>query len=163
MSKKRFSSFPIIEIFGTTFALLVVLFVVVNILTENELQARLSKTLEEGSYKISWENNASGYIVIAFPHKLFIVEKSTNVEANAICSAGSSFVKYSQDIYADKKKQIVFAIVENGVHTMKRARDCMRKTFPNKAISIAWIVANEELLKSVNIGQLPSYIKNAVK
>jgi uncharacterized SAM-binding protein YcdF (DUF218 family) len=163
MAKKRFSDFPMIEIFGTTFALLVVLFIIINILSETELQARLERTLEEGSYKISWDNNASGYIVIALPTKLLLVERSKTVPAQQLCAKNSEFVNYARYIYANKQKQIVFAIVEKGTHTMKLARDCMREIFPNKAISIAWIIANDELLKSVNINQLPGYIKTAIQ
>jgi hemerythrin-like domain-containing protein len=161
--REKFSNFPIIEVFGTTFALLVVLFIVLNIFTERDLQSRLEKTVEEGEYKISWENNSSGYIVITFEDNLFITENSKQVPVNDICKKDSAFIKYAKNIYSDKKKQIVFAIVENGTRTMKEARDCIREIFPKKAVSIAWIIANEELLKSVSIEQIPEYIKEAIK
>lgn len=161
--KHRYSNFSIVEVFGGTFALLVVLFVILNIITEAQLQQRLEKTVEEGEYKISWENNSEGYIIITFPEYLFIVEQSKKVAKANICKPNSAFVKYAQDIYTTTSQQIIFAIVENSTHTMKMGRDCMRQIFPNKRLSIAWIIANQELLKSVAIDQLPAYIKKAIE
>lgn len=162
--KNRFSNFSIIEVFGGTFAFLVVLFVILNIVTETELQKRLEKTVEEGSYKISWENQSEGYIVIAFPSYLFIVEHQQKVELRDICSPQSNFIKYFRAIYnTQSNKQLIFAIVEDATKSMRAGRDCMRKIMPNKQLSIAWIIANQELLKSVSINQLPAYIKKAIQ
>lgn len=161
--KIHFSSFSIIEVFGSTFALLVVLFVILNIMTESQLQQRLEKTITEGSYKISWQNKSEGYIVIAFFDYLFIVEQAKKIAKADICKPNSAFINYAKKIYGNKKKQIVFALVEGSVHTMRLGRDCMRQIFPKKALLIAWIIANEELLKSVAIDQLPAYIKAVIK
>lgn len=161
--KKHFSNFAIIEVFGSTFALLVVLFLILNIITETQLQQRLEKTIEEGSYKISWENKGEGYVVIAFPDYLFVVEQAQKIEKADICAHNSAFIDYAKQVYADKKKQIVFAIVEGATRTMRLGRDCMRRIFPKKRLLIAWIIANQELLKSVSINQLPNYIKKAIQ
>lgn len=161
--KKHFSNFSIVEVFGGTFALLVVLFIILNIISEAQQQQRLERTIEQGSYKISWQNNSEGYIVIAFTDHLFIVEQAKKIPKANICSPNSAFVDYIRQIYNNNKKQIVFAIVEGATHTMRLGRDCMRKTLANKQLSIAWIIANQELLKSVNINQLPAYIKKAVQ
>ena len=163
IKKHRFSNFSIIEVFGTTFALLVVLFVILNITSEAQLQQRLAKTIEEGSYKISWDNNAEGYIVIAFAKHLFIVEQAKKIPRADICAANSNFVKYARDVYSSKNKQIIFAIVEDATYSMRLGRDCLRSIFPNKRLSIAWIIANQELLKSVSVNQLPAYLKKAMQ
>ncbi|KAF3981092.1 MAG: hypothetical protein HFP81_08415 [Methylococcales symbiont of Hymedesmia sp. n. MRB-2018] len=160
---KHFSNFSIIEVFGGTFALLVVLFVILNIFSEAQIQQRLAQTIEEGEYKISWEKGNEGYIVIAFPSYMLIVQQQKKVDLANICASNSAFVNYARQIYADKKKQIVFAIVENATLTMRAGRDCMRQIFPKKPLSIAWIIANNELLKSVSIDNFPAYIKQTIK
>jgi hypothetical protein len=163
-SKKHiFSSFSIVEVFGGTFALLVVLFVVLNLISEAKLQQRLAKTIEQGSYKISWENEGEGYVIIAFNEHLFIVEQGKKVAQADICNPDGAFVPYVKNIYQSQKKQLIFAIVESGTLSMRLGRDCMRKILPNKYLSIAWIIANQELLKSVSINQFPAYIKKAIQ
>jgi hypothetical protein len=162
--KKRIgSSLSIIEVFGSAFALLIVIFLILNMLSEAKIQKRLENSIEEGSYKISWQNKGEGFIVIAFPEKLLIIEKAKNVNTNQLCEANSPFVKYAKEKYKSQKKQIIFAIVQGGVATMKVARDCLMTTFPKKAISVGWIIANDELLKAVSIDQIPAHIKKAIQ
>lgn len=161
--KRSGDSLSIIEVFGSAFALLIVIFLILNMLSEAEIQKRLENSIEEGSYKISWQNKGEGFIVIAFPKKLLIIEQAKMVETQHLCEANSAFVTYAKSKYKSNKKQIIFAIVEGGVATMKSARDCLMTTFPNKAVSVGWIIANDELLKAVSIDQIPAHIKKAIK
>jgi len=161
--KNNTESLSIVEVFGAAFALLIVIFLILNMMNEAQIQQRLENSIEEGSYKISWGNKGEGFVVIAFPQKLLIIEKAKYINKKQLCDNNSTFVNYAKKLYKSKKKQMIFAIVEGGVGTMKTARDCLMQTFKNKPISVGWIIANEELLKSVSINQIPGYIKKAIQ
>ena len=60
------------------------------------------------------------------------------------------------------KTQIIFAITEGGVGTMKAARDCLMRMWPNRRISIGWIVANDDFLQAVRLQDLPSRIQRSL-
>ena len=66
-------------------------------------------------------------------------------------------------VYRADRQQIVFAILEGGVPTMAAARNCIRSVLPGRELTIGWIVANNELLKSVSLDDIPAYIRQAVE
>ena len=154
---------PMIEIFGGIFALLLVLFLLINLLSQAALIERLETTSDEGLYKIGWGASGSGYVIITFPGELRIVETNEIIVRGKICQPESPFVRYAQEIYNAKKKQIIFTLLENSVGTMAEARNCMLKIMPNRLLNIGWIIANQELLKSVSLDDIPAYIKKAVQ
>lgn len=154
---------PMVEIFGGIFALLLVLFIIVNLMSEATLLERLESSADQGLYKISWQTNGEGFTVIAFPNELRIIETGVVISSNQLCALESPFVKYVQKIYQKNNQQLIFAVLEQGVKTMALARDCIIQTLPNQKISIGWIIANNELLKSVALQDIPPHIKKVVQ
>ena len=163
--KKHFDNIntPIVEIFGGAFALLLILFLIINTIVDTEINAMLDDAVEEAAFKVSWESGAEGFVVISFADRLHILETNTSVTKDKICSPNSKFIKYVQDIYRHRNKQIIFAITEGGVSTMAMARNCMMANFPSKPMLIAWIIANKELLKVIDLQDIPAQIKQSVK
>ena len=151
-----------VEIFGGVFALLLVLFVLINLFSQASLQERLSDINEGGSYKVSWGAHGSGYTVVSFPSEIRIVETGENVKYDNICAPNSPFVSYVKKVYSKPKQQLIFTIVEGSVTTMARARNCIREILPNRQTTIGWIIADRELLKSVNLNDIPPYIKQVI-
>ena len=151
-----------VEIFGGVFALLLVLFVLVNLFSQASLQERLSDINEGGAYKVSWGPQGSGYTVVSFPSELRIVETGENVKYDDICAANSPFVSYVQKVYSKPRQQLIFTIVQDSVATMAKARNCIRQLLPNRRTTIGWIIADRELLKSVNLDDIPPYIKEVI-
>ena len=159
----RESNAPMVEIFGGVFALLLVLFMIITLLSQASLMERLEATNDEGLYKIGWGADSSGYIIITFPSELRIIETRDVVNRGEICDPRSAFVKYASKVYQATRDQIIFAIVDDGVATMAEARNCMLKIMPDRPLHIGWIIANNELLKSVSLDDIPPYIENVVK
>ena len=157
------NSAPMVEIFGGVFALLLVLYLLMNLLSQAALFERLESAREEGLYRVGWDAGGSGFVVLAFPDELRIVETGAVVGADDICAPGGEFVDYVRRIYRADRQQIVFAILEGGVPTMARARNCIRSVLPGRELTIGWIVANNELLKSVSLNDIPAYIQQAVE
>ena len=60
------------------------------------------------------------------------------------------------------QQQVIFAVTENGVGTTAVARDCLREYFPQRTVSIGWIIANRDLLSSVRLQDLPARIKRSI-
>lgn len=154
---------PMVEIFGGVFALLLVLFLIINILSQASLLERIENTSDEGLYRIGWGAAGSGYVVITFPDELRIIETREAVAQSDICKPKSAFVRYARKVYAAQKKQLIFTILEDSLPTMAAARNCMLKIMPNRALHIGWIIADNELLKSVSLDDIPAYIKKAVQ
>ena len=152
-----------VEIFGGVFALLMVLLLLINVLTHAAMQERLEVGRDEGSYKIGWGAIGSGFVVLAFPKQLSIIETGETVARGKICEARSPFIAYARKIYQSKKQQLIFGILEGGVPTMAEARNCMLKIMPHQPLRIGWIIANNELLKSVSLDDIPAHIKNVVE
>ncbi|MGU9977947.1 MAG: hypothetical protein ACNYNY_04625 [Candidatus Oxydemutatoraceae bacterium WSBS_2016_MAG_OTU14] len=163
LSDQKENNAPMVEIFGGVFALLLVLFLIITVLSQATLLERLEANSDEGLYKIGWGASGSGYTVITFPSELRIVETNELVVKGEICKPDSPFVRYAQKIYQSKKQQLVFALLEGSVPTMAEARNCMLKIMPNKRLNIGWIIANNELLKSVSLDDIPAYIKRVIK
>ena len=153
---------PMVEIFGGVFALLMVLFVLLNALSQASLLERLESTSDEGSYKIGWGKKGSGYVVITFPGELRIIETGEVVARGKVCEPGGPFPRYALNVYKRQKRQIVFTILEGSVATMVEARACLRRIMSRQRITIGWIIANNELLKSVALDDIPPYIQKTI-
>lgn len=153
---------PMVEIFGGVFALLMVLFVLLNTLSQASLLERLESTSNEGNYKIGWGNQGSGFVVITFPGELRIIETGEAIPTDKICTPGGPFPRYALNVYRRQKQQIVFTILEGGVPTMAAARACLMRIMPRQRLTIGWIIANNELLKSVALDDIPPYIRKSV-
>lgn len=156
------SGAPMVEIFGGIFALLLVLFLMMNLLSQAAVAERLEAATEEGLYRVGWGRNGSGFVVLAFPAELRIVETNEAVAKAGICQPDSPFVRYARQVYQAERQQIIFAILERSVPTMAAARNCLMRLWPQRSISIGWIVADDELLKLVSLNDIPSYIRKAV-
>lgn len=155
---------PMVEIFGAAFALLLILFLLINLFAEAQLRAQVENSIEESVYKINWEQGASGYIVLSFPDRLQIIENkkvSNYSEIKNNCKS-SNFARYATEVYNKEKTQIIFAITSGGVRTMKAARDCLMKMWPRRRISIGWIVANNDFLQAVRLQDLPPRIQRSL-
>lgn len=153
---------PMVEIFGGVFALLLVLFLIINVISQATLLERLEANSEEGLYKVNWGGSGSGYTVLTFPGKLRIIETNEAVVQNEICQPHSPFVSYAKKIYSARKQQIIFVLLEGSVTTMAAARNCMLKVMPGRLIHIGWIIANNELLKAVSLDDIPAHIEKVI-
>lgn len=151
-----------VEIFGGIFALLLVLFLIMNLLSQAALVERLETAADEGLYRVGWGSSGSGFVVLAFPAELRIVETGDAVPTGEICQPDSPFVAYARRVYQAEHQQIIFAVLQNGVPTMAEARHCMMRVLPGRTLSIGWIIANDELLKSVSLNDIPAFVKRAV-
>ena len=153
---------PMVEIFGGTLALLIILYALINLVISEDIQAMLERSTENAEFKVSWTNGGEGLVVISYPDKLRILETNQSIPTAQICQSGGEFLNYVSKIYNNQKQQIIFAILEGGVKTMATARNCMLKTNPRKRISIGWIIANSDLLNTVKLEDLPVRIKRAL-
>ena len=156
------NSAPMVEIFGGLFALLLVLFLIMNLLSQAALVERIEAASDEGLYRVGWDAGGSGFVVLAFPAEVRIVETGEAAGTGRICAPDSPFVDYVRRIYGGERRQVVFAILEGGVSTMAEARNCIRAVLPGRELTIGWIVASDELLKSVSLNDIPAYVKEAV-
>ena len=151
-----------VEIFGGIFALLLVLFLIMNLMTQASLVERLEAAKDEGLHRVGWGASGAGFVVLAFPSELRIVETGEVVAVGEICRPGSAFTRYTRRIYQAEKQQLIFAILSGGVPTMAEARNCVMQVLPDRVLSIGWIIANDELLKSVALGDIPAFVQEAV-
>lgn len=157
------NSAPMVAIFGGAFAVLMVLLLLINVLTHATMEERLEEGRDEGSYRVGWGASGSGFVVITFPNQLSIIETGETVPRGTICRPDSPFVRYAQKIYREQRQQLIFSILEDSVPTMAEARNCMLKIMPERKLHIGWIIANNELLKSVSLDDIPAHIKNVVE
>ena len=151
-----------VEIFGGIFALLLVLFLLMNLFSTAALVERLEAAADEGLHRVGWGPSGAGFVVLAFPSELRIVETGETVPRGEICAPASPFVSYALHVYQADAQQLIFAILEEGVATMAEARNCMMRAMPERTLAIGWIIANDELLKSVSLGDIPAYVQKAV-
>lgn len=154
---------PMVEVFGGAFALLLILFVLVNVFANSEIYAMIEDSSEAATYKVSWETGAEGFVVVSFPDRIQILETGDSIPVNRICAPNGPFLNYAHQLYDSRIKQMIFAIVEQGAHTMAVARNCLLSEFPSRAVSIGWIIANKDLLRAVNLDEIPAEITNAIK
>ncbi len=154
---------PMVEIFGGAFGLLLILLVLMNAITDNEITAMLDDASEESAYRISWENGSEGFVVLTFADHLQILQQNTSVAPDKICLPNSAFVNYIRQIYSKQTSQLIFAITEGGVGTMAIARNCMLAVLGRQPIVIGWIIANEQLLKAINLDEIPAEVKRSIR
>ena len=153
------SNAPMMAIFGGVFALMLVFLLLVNIRSSEAVRERLEQAAESGQYRIERLDGGAGYTVIAFPGALRIVETGASVAQGAICAAGSAFIDYASRIYAQEQDQIVFFLLTGSIPTMSEARNCLRGLWPERPLTIGWVVADNEFLKSVSLDDIPTYIR----
>ena len=150
-------------IFGGVFGVLMVFLVVVNLYSDAAQRERLEHGSEDGLYRIDRLDGGSGYVVITFPDELRIIESGLSINPSQVCVAGSPFLDYAHHVYEANGNQIVFFMLEGSVPTMALARECLRQTWPQQIVSIGWVIADNELLKSVALNDIPPYIQGYVK
>ncbi|MDE0007054.1 MAG: hypothetical protein OXS50_02120, partial [Gammaproteobacteria bacterium] len=78
------SGTPMVEIYGGIFAHLLVLFLIMNLMTQASLVERLEAAKDEGLHRVGWGANGAGFVVLAFPQELRIVETGEVVRAGDI-------------------------------------------------------------------------------
>ena len=147
-------------IFGGVFALMLVFLLLVNLLSGTAVRERLERSSEHGLHRIERMDGGAGYVVIVFPEALRIVETGAGVSKGAICEPGSAFVDYARQTYEDKRNQLVFFVLEGSVGAMFEARECLRSIWPGQVLTIGWVIADNELLKSVSLDDIPAYIRD---
>lgn len=162
LRRQEKNSIPAIEIFGGIFALLLVLFLLVNLLSTVAIHERIDEFSEDGLYRINWQQGGEGFVVMTFPDSIRIVETNATIAYEDICTPQSSFVHYINKVYSKEKTQLIFALLEDSVPVMRRARDCVQQQMPGRRVSIGWIIASNELLKSMKLDDIPAHIINAV-
>ncbi len=151
-----------VEVFGSTLALLIIIFILINLIVSSDIRAMLERSTEGAKYQVSWQDGSEGLVVISFPDKLRIIETNEQIPRAEICQAGSAFMRYVEKIYTTEKQQLIFAITEGGVGTMALSRNCLLQRWPQHAISIGWIIANRDLLSTVHLQSLPARIKRTI-
>ncbi len=150
---------PMLSIFGGVFGLLLVFLVVVNLYSDAAQRERLESGSEDGLYRIERLDGGSGYVVLSFANELRIIETGSSVRPKVVCEANSPFVDYARRVYENDGDQLVFFILEGSVPTMAVARECLRRIWPNQELTIGWVIADNELLKSVALNDIPGYIR----
>ncbi len=146
-------------IFGGVFGLLLVFLVIVNLYSDAAQRERLERGDEDGLYRIERLDGGSGYVVITFPGELRIIESGRSINPTTVCDAGSSFRDYARRVYENDGDQLVFFMLEGSVPTMAAARECLRSMWPQQVLTIGWVIADNELLKSVALNDIPNYIR----
>ena len=150
---------PMMAIFGGVFGLLLVFLVVVNLFSDAAQRERLERGGEDGLYKIERLDGGSGFVVITFPGELRIVETGVSVSPKTVCDGGAPFPEYARRVYETHGDQLVFFMLEGSVPTMSAARECLRSLWPEQTLTIGWVIADNELLKSVALNDIPDYIR----
>lgn len=159
LARQEENNAPMMAIFGGVFALMLVFLLLVNLFSNEEVRERLEQAAEHGTYRIERLDGGAGYTVIVFPDAVRIVETGEGASLGNICTPGSAFVNYAHNIYDEKGEQIVFFLLEGSIAAMFEARECLRDLWPQRRLTIGWVVADNELLKSVTLDDIPSYIR----
>ena len=163
LSQQEQNNAPMLSIFASIFGLLMVFLLLVNMLSEAAVKERLEKSAGEGIHHLNWSDGGKGFVVISFPESLRIVETGDGVARNNICKPNSTFVRYAQRIYQRQKDQLIFVLLEGSVPVMAEARNCLAELMPNRPVHISWIMADQELLKSVLLDDIPPYIQEQIE
>ena len=150
---------PMMAIFGSVFALMLVFLLLVNVFSNHAVRERLDRAFEHGMYRIERMDGGAGYVVIVFPEMLRIVETGAGVSAGSICEPGSAFVDYARHIYEEEQDQLVFVLLQGSIGAMFEARECLRGMWPDQVLTIGWVVADNEFLKSISLDDIPTYIR----
>lgn len=151
--------------FGGFFGLLLVFLVLVNLFTGEAARERLESAGENGLFRIERpDKRGSGFVVISFPSSLRIVETGQEAQPGGICPhTNTPFAEYARRVYSNRGDQLVFFMLEGSVPVMAEARECLRTMWPDRAVTIGWVIADNELLKSVSLGDIPDYIREYVE
>ena len=156
------SDTPMIEIFGGLFALLVVLLVVISLFTTVQFQKRTEAINTEGKFSIGLDQQSDGLVVIAHEWGLYLPLSNTKLPIQAICENNSVFIRFAREVYQGKGKQLIFSILEGGEPVMAIARQCLMTRLPNQKMTIGWMILDNELLKSIDQGDIPDYIERTL-
>ena len=159
LARQEENNAPMMAIFGGVFALMLVFLLLVNLFSSQAVRERLDRASEHGTYRIERMDGGAGFVVIVFPEAIRIVETGAGVSAGKICESGSAFVDYARRIYEDEGDQLVFVLLQGSVGSMFEARECLRGMWPDRILTIGWVVADNELLKSVSLDDIPAYIR----
>lgn len=160
LARQEENNAPMMAIFGGVFALMLVFLLLVNVFSSEAVRERLDRSSEHGLYRIERMDGGAGYVVIVFPEAIRIVETGAGVAAGAICEPRSPFVDYARRIYEQTGDQLVFFLLQGSVGAMSEARECLRGMWPEQVLTIGWVVADNELLKSVTLDDIPPYIRD---
>lgn len=163
LARQEENNAPMLAIFGGVFALLLVFLLLVNVHTSEAVRERIDRASEHGTYRIERMDGGSGYVVIVFPGELRVVETGMNTPADEACDVGSDYRTYAERIYGEGRDQLVFFLLEGSIGTMYKARDCLRRMWPDRLLTIGWVVADDELLKSISLDNIPPYIRDYVE
>ena len=159
LARQEENNAPMMAIFGGVFALMLVFLLLVNVFSSTAVRERLERASEHGTYRIERMDGGAGYVALVFPEAIRIVETGAAVPVGAICEPGSAFVDYARRIYEDEQDQLVFVLLQGSIGAMFEARECLRGMWPNQVLTIGWVVADDELLKSVSLDDIPAYIR----
>ena len=160
LARQEESNAPMMAIFGGVFALMLVFLLLVNLFSSTAVRERLERASEHGLFRIERMDGGAGYVVIVFPESIRIVETGAGVSAGAICEPGSVFVDYARRIYEEEQDQLVFFLLQGSIGAMSEARECLRGMWPDQVLTIGWVIADNELLKSVSLDDIPAYIRD---
>ncbi len=159
LARQEENNAPMMAIFGGVFALMLVFLLLVNVFSSHAVRERLDRASEHGTYRIERMDGGAGYVVIVFPGAIRIVETGAGVAAGTVCEPGSAFVDYARRIYEDERDQIVFVLLQGSVGAMFEARECLRAMWPGQVLTIGWVIADDEFLKSVSLDDIPAFIR----
>lgn len=154
---------PMLSIFASIFGLLLVFLLLVNMLSEAAVRERLERSAGEGIHHLNWGDGAKGFVVLTFPDSLRIIETAESLGRGRICDPRGSFARYAKRVYQQQTDQLIFVLLEGSVPVMAEARNCLMQLMPNQSIHISWIMADRELLKSVLLDDIPSYIEEQIQ
>ena len=160
LARQEEGNAPMMAIFGGVFALMLVFLLLVNLFSGSAVRERLDRASEHGLHRIERMDGGAGYVVIVFPDAIRIVETGTGVSAGAVCEPGSAFVDYARRIYGQERDQLVFFLLQGSIGAMSEARECLRGMWPDQVLTIGWVIADNELLKSIPLGDVPAYIRD---
>ena len=160
LARQEENNAPMMAIFGGVFALMLVFLLLVNVFSSTAVRERLDRASEHGLYRIERMDGGAGYVVIVFPEQLQIVETGVAVSAGAICEPDTAFVDYARRVYEQDRDQIVFFLLDGSIGAMSEARECLRAMWPVRLLTIGWVIADTELLKSVSLDEIPAYIRD---
>ena len=159
LARQEENNAPMMAIFGGMFALMLVFLLLVNVFSSTAVRERLDRASEHGTYRIERMDGGAGYVAIVFPDAIRIVETGAGVPAGAICEPGGAFVDYARRIYEGERDQLVFVLLQGSIGAMFEARECLRAMWPGRVLTIGWVVADNEFLKSVSLDDIPAYIR----
>ena len=160
LARQEENNAPMMAIFGGVFALMLVFLLLVNLYSSEAVRERLDRASEHGLHRIERMDGGAGYVVIVFPDAVRIVETGAGASAGTVCEPGGVFREYAERVYAREQDQIVFFLLEGSIGTMFEARECLRRMWPERVLTIGWVVADRELLKSISLDDVPAYIRD---